>query len=315
MPLFLGIDGGGTKTRCVLGDEGSVLGTGTSTSCKVQRVGEACGRDALAAAIHEACVQAGVSPQQVARTCAGVTGAGRTEIANTMRQLLAEIVSGKIEVIGDVEIAFEDAFGSGPGVLAIAGTGSIVYGRNAAGETARAGGWGHSVSDEGSGYSIGRNAVQMALRLYDSVGETPLLRRLMSAIGAKSFDDLIVILNADPQPDYAALFPVVQVEADRGDENALSVLRIAGTSLAGVTQSVVRRLFGKLDDASVASRGVRLENILIATHGGVLTNSSQLRSGMELMLRRSFPQVSFLDQIVDPARGALNRARNDRPIS
>jgi glucosamine kinase len=307
---FLGLDGGGTKTRCVIGDETSILGLGSSTSCKVQRVGEACAQDALAAAIHEACVQAGVSPRQITRTCAGITGSGRPETADVMRDLLSSIVSGEIEIVGDVEIAFEDAFGSGPGVIVIAGTGSIAYGRNAAGETVRAGGWGHAVSDEGSGYSIGLGAVKTALRLYDAMGETPLLTRLMSVIGAERFDDFIVRVNADPQPDYAAFFPVVQEEADRGEENAIAVLRTAGLTLANVTGTVVRRLFARLDDASVANRGVRLEDVSIAIHGGVITNSSQLRYGLEFMLRRDFPQVSFLSLVVDPARGALNRARN-----
>jgi len=313
--FFLGIDGGGTKTRCLLGDENSALGTGNSTSCKVQRVGEAGAHDALAAAIHEACVQAGISPRQITRTCAGITGSGRLEIANVMRGLLSSIVGGEIEIIGDVEVGFEDAFGSGPGVLVIAGTGSIAYGRNAAGETARAGGWGHAISDEGSGYSIGLNAVKLVLRLYDAIGEAPLLRSLMAAMGASGFDDFIVKLNADPQPDYAALFPLIQAEADRGEENAISVLRTAGLTLANVTGTVLRRLFAKLDAGSVANRGVRLEDISIATHGGVLTNSSQLRYGLEFMLRRNFPQVSFLDSGVDPARGALNRARRSERSS
>ena len=203
MAFLLGIDGGGTKTRCVLGDEKSVLGTGTSTSCKVQRVGEACAHDALAAAIHEACVQAGISPREIAHTCAGVTGAGRPEIAGVMRNLLSEIVGGEIEIVGDIEIAFEDAFGPGPGVIVIAGTGSIAYGRNTRRETARAGGWGHAISDEGSGHWIGVEAVKAALREHDRQRNSDLLNSLIDVTGAKDFDDFVVRVNADPQPDYA----------------------------------------------------------------------------------------------------------------
>ena len=68
MPFFLGIDGGGTKTRCVIGNENSVLATGSGSGCNIVRVGEACARDSLSGAIHEACVQAGLSPQQIVRT-------------------------------------------------------------------------------------------------------------------------------------------------------------------------------------------------------------------------------------------------------
>jgi len=294
---FLGIDGGGTKTRCVLGNEDSVLGTGTSTSCKVQRVGEACAHNALAAAIHEACVQAGVSPQQIARTCAGVTGAGRPEIANTVRDLLASIVPGELELVGDVEIAFEDAFGNRPGVLVMAGTGSIAYGRNALGETARAGGWGHTVSDEGSGYWIGLEAVKAALREHDVVHDSAFLNTLMNALAAKTFDDFIVCLNADPQPDYAALFPEIQRLAERGDSMSISVLARSGSELAHLTEIVIRRLF--TDEAVVK----------VAFHGGVLTASHQLRESLVNKVRLIFPHAEFYSKELDAGRGALERAR------
>jgi len=107
VPFFLGIDGGGTKTRCVIGDENSVLGEGSGSGCNIVRVGEACARDSLSSAIHEACVQAEVSPQQLARTCAGVAGAADDGVASLVQRVLIEIVGGAIEVIGDMEIALE----------------------------------------------------------------------------------------------------------------------------------------------------------------------------------------------------------------
>lgn len=287
----------------MVGDEKSVLGSGTSTSCKVQRVGEACAHDALAAAIHEACVQAGASPSQITRTCAGVTGAGRAEIANTMQRLLSGIVSGEVEVVGDVEVAFEDAFGGGPGVLVIAGTGSIAYGRNVAGEIARAGGWGPTVSDEGSGYWIGREAVKAALREHDAQRRSSLLSGLMEALGAKEFDEFIVGINAVPAPDYAALFPVTQHCADQGDAVGLAVLEHAAKELACMTQVLVRRLFQEKAP------------IEIATYGGVFTVSAQLRESFRRTLGALVPRASLSSKVVDAARGALNRARNDRSIS
>ena len=295
--FFLGLDGGGTKTRCVIGDATSILGSGSSASCKVQRVGEACAQDALAAAIHEACVQAGVSPRQITRTCAGVTGAGRPEIAETMRRLLTGILGGEIEVIGDVEIAFEDAFGAGPGVLVIAGTGSVAYGRNTAGETVRAGGWGHAVSDEGSGYWIGLEAVKAALRQHDVQRQSVFLNALMNALGTTSFDDFVVRINAHPQPDYAALFPEIQRLAGTDDPIANSVLAHAGLELAHLTQIVVTRLFAD---------GVAVK---VAVHGGVLTVSHQLRESFLQNMRLLVPRAELSSKELDAARGALERAR------
>src|SRR5712692_9969106 len=143
--IFLGIDGGGSKTSCVVGDENSILGSGTAAGSNVIRVGEAQARESLAAAIRQACTVAKVNPAQINRTCVGVAGAARPEISAVVRRLVSELVSGEIIVVGDTVIALESAFGGGPGVIAIAGTGSIAYGRNPEGQTTRAGGWGFAV--------------------------------------------------------------------------------------------------------------------------------------------------------------------------
>ena len=297
MPFFLGIDGGGSKTRCVVGDENSVLGSGSSASCKVQRVGEACARDSLAAAIHESCVQAGMSPRQIARTCAGVTGSARPEIASIMRELIASIVAGDIEVVGDVEIAFEDAFGDGSGVLVIAGTGSIAYGRNSKGDIARAGGWGHAISDEGSGYWIGVESVRAALRARDRGSDSELLRELMDKLATAKVDDFIVMMNASPAPDFSAFFPAILAAGDRGDALATKVLEEAGIELAKLVQIVIERLFA--DN----------QPIQVATHGGVLGSSAQVRRSLAANITCRNPHVALSVHPVDPAHGALNRAR------
>jgi glucosamine kinase len=298
MPFFLGIDGGGTKTRCIVGDEKFQLGAGGSSSSKVQRVGEACARDALAAAVHEACEQAGISPRQIARTCAGITGSARPEIAGVMRDLMIGIVGGEIEIVGDVEIAFEDAFAVGTGVIVIAGTGSIAYGRNAKGEAARAGGWGYAISDEGSGYWIGAEAVRAALRARDRGEHSGLLDDLIAGLGARDFEDFIVRLNGSPQIDFAPLFPIVLAASDNGDSVASEILTHAGRKLAGLAGIVIERLFGE-------------QSISVATHGGVLASSTIVRKYFAQELKSRHLRADLLEREVDPARGALDRARRE----
>lgn len=298
MPFFLGIDGGGTKTRCVVGDETSELGAATSSSSKVQRVGEACARDALAGAVNEACVHARISPRQIVRTCAGITGAARPEIAGVMRDLMASIVGGHVGIVGDIEIAFEDAFGSGLGVMVIAGTGSIAYGKNQKGESARAGGWGYPISDEGSGQWIGAEAVREALRACDRGQSSELLSDLIEKVGASSFEDFIVRLNGNPPVDFAALFPTVLAWSDRGDSSASEILTRAGRELAGIAGIVIERLFHK-------------QSVSVATHGGVLASSTLVRKCFAQELSARHRQAELLDREIDPARGALERARRD----
>lgn len=298
MPFFLGIDGGGTKTRCVVGDEKSVLGAGTSSSSKVQRVGETSARDALASAVHEACVHAEISPRQIARTCAGITGAGRPEIAEIMRGLMASVVGGELGIVGDIEIAFEDAFASSSGVIVIAGTGSIAFGRNTEGETARAAGWGYPISDEGSGQWIGAEAVREELRARDCGQPGGFLNELIQALDATSFENFIVRLNANPPVDFATLFPVVLAASDKGDQAATEILMRAGRELAFIAGRVIERRFHE-------------HSVPVATHGGVFASSATVRKCFEQELKSRYSKAVLLDREVDPARGALERARRE----
>ncbi len=299
MPFFLGIDGGGTKTRCVIGNEKSVLATGSGSGCNIVRVGEACARDSLSAAIHEACVLAGVSPQQIARTCAGVAGAADDGVASVVQRVLIELVGGAIEVIGDMEIALESAFGGGAGVIMIAGTGAIAYGRNDRGEAARAGGWGRLISDEGSGHWIGAQAIGAALREYDRGADSGLLRELMRALEVRSVHDLAVKANSDPVPEFARLYPVVLAAEESGDAAAIEVLERAGVELAATVEIVIGRLF------------LESEHVSVAMHGGVFAGSVLVKEAFQAELSRLCPGAKCVDAEVDPALGALEIARRE----
>jgi glucosamine kinase len=151
--FYLGIDSGGSKTTCAVGDENSLLATATAGPSNVVRVGAAQARESLHQSVRQTCAAAGITPAQVARTCIGAAGAVRAEIISIVRAALAEILSTAIDVVGDMEIALEAAFHDGPGVIVIAGTGSIAYGRTASGNTVRAGGLGFAISSPQRGSS------------------------------------------------------------------------------------------------------------------------------------------------------------------
>lgn len=298
MAIFLGIDGGGTKTSCVIGDEKSVLGTGTAGGSNVIRVGENQARESLAFAIRQACAAANVAPTQIERTCVGIAGGARPEIAGIVRRLLSEFVSGEITVVGDMVIAMESAFGSGPGVIVIAGTGSIAYGRNAKGETARAGGWGFAISDEGSGHWIGRSAVTAAMRNYDEGDHAGLLlERIMKFWGLTTREDLVIVANKSP--DFAALLPAVIAAADAGEATARTVLTKAGMELATLAKIVIARLFGSA------------EALPVAVSGGVFHNSALVRQVFTKTAPAAHPQVSLSAGGIDPVQGALALARRN----
>ncbi len=300
MSIFLGIDGGGSKTSCYVGDEDSLLGTGTAAGSNVIRVGEHQARASLSAAIRQACAAAKIGPTRIERTCVGIAGGARPEIAAAVRRMLSDFVSGEIEVVGDMVIAMEAAFGSRPGVIVIAGTGSIAYGRSAMGEIARAGGWGYAISDEGSGHWIGRSSVAACMRSYDEVrteSASMLLDCIMKSLGVTTREQMVVAANVTPAPDFAALLPAVLSAADAGDATARDVLTHAAIELAILAKIVIGRIFVKADAAPVA------------VSGGVFCNCELVRQVFYEILRAKCPQVLPGVNVVDPAMGALELAR------
>jgi N-acetylglucosamine kinase-like BadF-type ATPase len=295
--IYLGIDGGGSKTTCAIGDESSLLGTGTAGGSNVIRVGEAQAREAFQAAIRQACAVANVAASDVKKACVGVAGAARAEISELVRRLVAEIVPCEIEVVGDMVIALEAAFGAGPGVVTVAGTGSIAYGRDAKGQTARAGGWGFAVSDEGSGHWIGRSAVAASLRAHDERESTQLLSSIMKAWRLNSLDEVVLAANGSPLPDFAALLPTVLAAADAGDALARSVLTQAAAELASLAKIVVERLFAEAP------------TIPVAMSGGVFRSSALVRQVFYNSLRSEYPHAAVNATVIEPVRGALELAR------
>jgi glucosamine kinase len=307
MAYYLGIDGGGTKTRCVLADEMTVLAKATTGGSNIIRLGEAQTREALHTAVRQVCASAGISPEQIRSICIGAAGAARPEIAGKIRGIFAELIPAtaptSIEVVGDTEIALEAAFGSGPGVIVIAGTGSIAYGRDVAGRTARAGGWGFAISDEGSGHSIGRGAVSAILTARDQGRETALKAMVLGTWKLNTIDELVQHANSTAPPDFPRLFPIVLRAAAEADRVARDLLADAGARLANLSVIVVHRLVPNASEA-------RPEAMLpIAVTGSVFRQSGEVRQVFYNNLQTRFPGIDVRQDPVDPVEGALARAK------
>jgi glucosamine kinase len=303
LTYFLGIDGGGTKTTCAVGDESHLLAMATAGPSNIVRVGESQARQSLQQSALQACAAAGITPAQVSHTCVGGSGAARPELAEIVRQSLAEILPAPIDVVGDMQIALEAAFDTGPGVVVIAGTGSIAYGRDKEGATARAGGWGFAIGDEGSAHWIGRAALGAVLRASDRIdgtAENILHGKLATALckvwGVTWLADLARAANSIPPPDFAALFPVV---AASQDVLALQVLSAAGRELAQLALVVANRVFPKDETGSVP----------VAMTGGVFRHAELTRGDFYNELRQLDPRVDINPRIVEPVEGALRMAR------
>jgi N-acetylglucosamine kinase-like BadF-type ATPase len=300
VPYFLGIDGGGTKTTCAVGNDTALLATATAGPSNIVRVGEPKARESLQQCVRQACAAAGIAPEEVARVCVGAAGVARPELGETVRRIVSELMPCPIDVVGDMEIAMEAGFGSGPGVVVIAGTGSIAYGRDQQGNTLRAGGWGFAIGDEGSAHWIGRAAVAAVLRASDETDDpnvhASLMQALFKAWGVSSIPDLARAANSIPPPDFSALSSAVIASKD---ELGVQVLTAAGRELACTAMVVIRRLF--------TNQG--MDRVPVAMTGGVFRHSATVREVFYNEVRQLERRADVRPQVVEPVEGALQIAR------
>jgi N-acetylglucosamine kinase-like BadF-type ATPase len=296
----------------VLADETVILARVIWGGSNMIRLGEARAGEALRSAIQQVCSAARISPQQISAISVGAAGAGRPEISAKIRSLLSELALRNVEVVGDTVIALEAAFGAGPGIIAIAGTGSIVYGRDAAGHAVRAGGWGFAVSDEGSGHWIGRHAVSAILNARDEGRETALTKLIFQSWKIDTIDELVQHANSTPPPDFPRLFALVLRAADEGDRLARGLLAEAGSKLAALAAIVIRRLAQK-NSGNESTKAVPSNGLFpVAMTGSVFRRSPEVRQVFRNALQTGFPGIDVHEEMVEPVDGALARARKMR---
>jgi len=255
---FLGVDGGQSSTTAMIGDEtGRVLGSGRGGPCNHVAAAEAHARftAAIGGCVGKAREEAGLAEGiEFEAACLGFSGGPADKDA---------IIAGmfairKRMVTNDALIALAGAHGGQPGVITIAGTGSISFGRNAAGKFARVGGWGYVYGDEGGGFDLTRQALRAALRMEEGWGpETVLRARLLEATGARDANDLLhKFYTPDfPRPRIAALSQLVDRAASEGDAVAADILTEAAQHLVGITLAARMQVFTPQETAPVAYVG------------------------------------------------------------
>jgi N-acetylglucosamine kinase-like BadF-type ATPase len=247
---FLGVDGGQTSTIAVIGDgEGRIAGWATAGSCNHVSATEGRAKflRVIGECVSQAAARAGIGnggPPKFRAACFGMSG-GPDDKAGLLAEL---IVADRLVVTHDAKIAWAGATEGEPGVIVIAGTGSIAYGENAQGESARAGGWGHVYGDEGGGFDIARQALRATLREYEGWGpRTALTPALMELTGAANANDALHrFYTVDwPKARVAELAMTVDRIAGEGDPVAADILRHAAQHLALLAASVRRQLWNE----------------------------------------------------------------------
>lgn len=289
----LGVDGGGSRTRCVITSlSGHILARGSGGPSNPLTAGFDGAADAIQTAVEEASRRCGINS-----FIASVMGLAGTERASTIEALVSQMTRldlGELTIIGDAQIALAGATGCRPGVVVISGTGSIAYGENERGETAWAGGWGWRLGDEGSGYDIGHRALIATLRDQDGRGPSTLLTEsIRGALGLGNLDDLVDLTYGRNMgsEEVAALAGLVGEAAGEGDNVALRILEGAGVELGVAASAVIGRL------------GLT-GSFTLGLVGGVFKLGSLIRESLERSVRRTAPDCVISRPRFPPEVGA-----------
>ena len=302
---FLGIDGGQSSTVVLIGDEtGRVIGSGRAGPSNLS---DAPGDrvkfiEAIRACIAAAAKDAHVDPSALEFDCVFCGFSGGAE---SKRPLLRDVLrTERLAITHDAEIALYGALAAEPGIIVIAGTGSIAFGRNQHGKTARAGGWGYIFGDEGGAFDIVRRALRAALQFEEGWGpETSLSAALLAATGARDANHLMHLFYS---PDYprkriAGFARLVDAEAAKGDAVANRILDDAARELAALVPAIRDQLFKPRETARVSYVGGTFQ-------------SAGLLSRFRELVEAGGPNT-VAAPIYGPAAGALLAAYRDYGLS
>lgn len=256
----IGVDGGGTKTKFVLLDySGNVIGRGKGDSTNYQAIGGKKLKEELLKGFTILMNSTNVSPNKIDLIFLGLAGAGRESDRIDIVSLFSDTeFDQKIVVDSDAMVALAGAFGTGPGIIIISGTGAICFGKSKTGKIVRAGGWGYLLGDEGSGYFIGREAIIAALKDLDGRGEKTKLRdSLEKHFNLSSIDQIIPHIYQDriDRVAIAELAPIVFEQAIQGDTIAEEIIRQTGKELGILAKAVTQQLNFDGDEIKVALIG------------------------------------------------------------
>ena len=294
--LLLGADAGGSHSTVVIGSPKNILGRADGPGAAMRPGGAAKSAAVLAETARRAAAQA-ARELPVERAVVGAAGAGRAQEQAELEAALVEAgVARRVRVLADGEVALATAFGTGAGILVNAGTGSIAYARDPAGELHRAGGYGWQLGDEGGGYWLGRRALDVAARSQDGRGEgSTLLARLLGALGLQHFDDLVRWTATATPAQMAALAPHVLNAAREGEGVARQAVDDAARELVDLAAILARHFPGT-------------EAVPVAIAGGLLLPQSPLTAAFRERLGNSLKRARLVPDRIDSALGALKLA-------
>ncbi|HEV2385833.1 MAG TPA: BadF/BadG/BcrA/BcrD ATPase family protein [Candidatus Acidoferrales bacterium] len=301
MSLYLGLDGGGTKTEAALiNSQGRLVGQALAGPSNPLRAGFARSLAAVAAAASRAIAAAGCDVKQVRGVSAGLAGAGRAAVAKKVSAFLCHrFPNARTEVTTDVVIALDSIAPTGPAMVLIAGTGSAAFGRNGEGATVRVGGWGPWFSDEGSAFDIGRRALAALARNHDAARPPSALdRAIAKRLNARNWTQMVEEATTKPLERLPEIFPAVVEAAEAGDSTAQAILAEAADRLAALAETAILRL------------GLAHSEFALGRVGGIFGRTRFLDERLAKRLGALARRARIVLPRFSPAVAAAHRARS-----
>ncbi|HEX8473410.1 MAG TPA: BadF/BadG/BcrA/BcrD ATPase family protein [Pyrinomonadaceae bacterium] len=299
--LVIGVDGGGTKTRAIVVDEHEgVLGEGRAGPSNPLRVGVVAAATAIRQAVDRACVAAGVRRGEIVAAEIGLAGVKRLDLRERMTEALKELGIGRLEVVSDADIALFGATDGKPGLVIIAGTGSVCCGTNARGKHACAGGWGPIVGDEGSGSWIARRGLQAVAKATDGrAPKTPLVEAARKYFNVAIPEDLATaIYTPSMTNDRIAGFARYVIDAARArDAVAREIVSDAGRELGAAAVAIIDKLH------------MGRESFQVGYVGGVFAAGDLVLLPLRQEIQRAAPKARLAPPLFAPAEAAARMAQ------
>jgi len=297
--VLVGVDAGASHTTAAVADANGTVLVRAEGAPGAVRPGDA---DGAAARIVDTCRDALVKAERPVRgdvLVVGAAGTGREEERLALQAALEGTrLFARVRVTHDGVIALQSAFGDGAGIVLLAGTGSIAWGRLPGGETVRAGGLGPALGDHGSGHDLGRAALRAAGLALDGMGpRTALADRLLRRLHLAGVDDLVAWTVSASVATIAALAPDVLTLAEEGDAVAAGLADAAADALARHVATVAARFPGG-------------HAVPVALGGGLLTRSEAYRKRVVARILVEVAAARVRPATVDAVLGAIHLARS-----
>jgi N-acetylglucosamine kinase-like BadF-type ATPase len=302
MDYILGFDCGATKTECAAADtNGNIVHTLIGGPANFLVIGAEKASENILSLIKQCKSKLNFEYDDIKNIVIGAAGAGREEDAEKLRSSLLHLASEKgisfksLNVISDAHIALENAFPNKSGSILIAGTGSIIYGKDDDGKIYRAGGFGRIVGDEGSGYSIGRKALQHVAKYFDGQGEsTDLVKLIADNYGIDSSEKLIIKVYKE-NFDIASVAELVLTVASKDDLIALTILEEETDELV----QQLKALMVKMD----------VDELNLSFAGSLVLNKNVYLDMLIEKIKFYLPKVTIVKAEYTPVEGAIHIAR------